>query len=232
MSAIIAQEMIVVGTAFNQHTCRITRMHFAGILADPIAQVIVRHVIVARRPEFQTGVRCVRKVVSIDSILLAVDQHAGVPDSICPIVANHRLGDSLQQHAAAPSILSPAELGVMKVVGEVTVFNGPVTTVAYHESRLPAFGPHVLERDVGNILRQDGRLFEFTRFAFARADQPGSTPIDGNVRCADFESTVRSLGIQLCVFGNHQDVSAWSIGLRGIDWAARRLSNNIPSRPI
>ena len=56
VSAVIADEMIVVRAAFDQHARRVAGVHLAGILAQAVAEVVVPDSIAASRPELEAGV--------------------------------------------------------------------------------------------------------------------------------------------------------------------------------
>ena len=88
----------------------------------------------------------------------------------------------IQHDAATSSVLAPAKVRIMKVVGEVAVRHRPVLRVSYQQSGLPSLCIDVFQRHVRNAVSHDCRAFELLRVRrfLSVSDQPCSLSIDSD----------------------------------------------------
>ena len=86
------------------------------------------------------------KVVSFEQVIIGINQHTRIPDSIGFVAGERGFSNMLQHDTSASPVLPPTKFRVVKVVRKVAVLDRPAFCVAHDEAGFPAFGVDVPER--------------------------------------------------------------------------------------
>src|SRR6185436_13425806 len=100
---VVAQPIIVIGTAFEQDGGGIPRMHFAGgaVDADAIRKIVPQETIAGRVPKLGAGVRTMGKVVFFNRVLIGVHQMQPIPNPVGVISSKQTPVRSLKENSSA-----------------------------------------------------------------------------------------------------------------------------------
>src|SRR5439155_7372326 len=133
---VVAEPIVVIRAALDEHAGRIPRMHLAGraVDANAIGKIVSQKTIARRAPELRARIRAAGEIVVLDQILVRLDQVQTVPDTVCFGVPHHALADAFEQQPATRRQLAPAVFGIVIIVREVAALDEHGAGVAREQS--------------------------------------------------------------------------------------------------
>src|SRR4051812_15840560 len=104
-------------------------MHFVWLDANALIDLVVDDFVAACPPKVQADVRAAAEIALGDDIAVRAVKLEPGPDAVCFAEGDSGVADVVKDGAAAFAVFAPAKIGVVEVIGEIAVFDGPMIAV-------------------------------------------------------------------------------------------------------